>query len=95
ALYDVLVTEGALTPPDPVPVAKAVTAAEHLIPTLLAEDGVTVDQRVMGSELATFLQRFLVETSQEGGIKALLQAAFTDSETYHNTWLLGSKKSRK
>jgi CRISPR-associated protein Csc2 len=94
-LYDALKEDKALNPPNPIAPGTAIAAAEKLVPTLLADDGVRQDQLLMGDDLVAVLQELHTTTTQEDGMKALLQAAFTDSERYHNTWLAGSKKGKK
>lgn len=92
ALYDAL--RDRLNPPDPVDPAAARTAAARLIPELLREDNVTVDQLLLGDELSAFLADFVAETSTEAGVRALLDAAFTDSRRYHQAYIQKSGKGR-
>lgn len=93
-LYDVLADQGALNLPDPVDPAVAVSAATTLVPDLLQEDGV-VNHLLVGDDLEAVLQEVTSAASKEDGIKALLQDAFNDSESYHETWLAKSKKGKK
>lgn len=85
ALYDAL--QDRLNPPDPIDPAAARAAAEGLIPGLLREDQVTVDQLLMGNELAAFLADFTAETRTEEGVRALLDAAFADSRRYFQAYI--------
>jgi CRISPR-associated protein Csc2 len=93
-LYDALQQERALNPPNPIAPGAAVAAAEKLVPALLAEDGVRLDQLLMGDDLAEVIQTLNTATSQDHGMEELLRSAFTDSESYHNSWLAGSKKGK-
>jgi len=43
-LYDVLIDQGSITPPDPVDLSRAISAACEVLPELLREDGVRIDQ---------------------------------------------------
>jgi hypothetical protein len=61
----------------------------------LEGDGVRVDQLLMGADLAALIQTLNTATTQEKGMQELLQAAFTDSESYHNSWLASSKPKAK
>jgi hypothetical protein len=72
-----------------------VGAAAQLIPTLLAEDGVTLDQVLMGDELAAYLAELMAAAAQTGATENLLKTAFADSEAYHTTWLAAGKKGKK
>lgn len=94
-LYDALTSEGALNPPDPVDVTAAGTAAQRLLPQLVGEDGVVVSQLLTGADLADFLQGLQGEMSNEASVKELLQAAWNDSESYHEAWLSSGKKGKK
>lgn len=93
-LYDALAADGALHLPDPVDPGLATETAAALVSNLVKEDGV-VSQVIDGDELATVLQGTMAAASSEEGVKALLQEAFTDSESYHNAWLVKSKKGKK
>jgi CRISPR-associated protein Csc2 len=95
ALYDLLSTRGAINAPDPVDLVAAMDAAESLMPDLVQEDGVVINQLLMGADLTAFLQSMIRNASDEAGMKALLQASWNDSESYHETWLAKSKKGKK
>lgn len=94
-LYDLLSTQGAINAPNPVDLVTATAAAESLIPDLVQEDGVVINQLLMGADLTAFLQSMIRDTSDEAGMKALLQASWNDSEGYHETWLAKAKKGKK
>jgi len=94
-LYDTLNSQGAINLPDPVDVAAATAAARSLLPQLVREDGVVVGQLLAGEELTGFLQNLQREASDEAAVKALLQAAWSDSESYHEAWLSSGKKGKK
>jgi CRISPR-associated protein Csc2 len=87
-LYDEMTD--AIQPPAPVNVNLAREKAATLIPTLLQEDGVTVDQLLRGETLAGWLTEFSNRLSNADSMRQLLQAAFTDSRRYHETYI--SKK---
>ncbi len=95
ALHDALRDQ--INPPDPVDPAAARAAVARLIPELLREDSVTVDQLLIGDELDAFLAEFTAEGGSEGGARALLDAAFADSRQYNETYIkksTGSSKNR-
>lgn len=79
-LYDALKDQ--ITPPDPVNPQAVIAAAQQLIPGLLKEDGVKVDQVLMGDALSTFLR-----TVNEMDLKTLLEQAYADSLAYHQTYV--------
>ncbi len=93
ALYDALKVKGALKPPDPVDLATALAEAGRLIPGLLKADGVTVDQLLMGDELAATLAALRERVDDEAGAKALAQAALADSRAYYQAYV--AKVSKK
>lgn len=94
-LYDELVSQGAINLPDPVDVAAASTAARTLLPQLVGDDGVVVSQLLAGDDLADFLQDLQREASDEASLRGLLQAAWNDSESYHEAWLAKGKKGKR
>ena len=59
-----------------------------IIPALLEEDLVQVDQLIIGDELDQ-LSRNLKETD----VQQLLKTAFEDSQSYHNAWVAKSGKN--
>jgi CRISPR-associated protein Csc2 len=84
-LYDEM-TE-AIQPPAPVNVNQAREKAAAMIPTLLQEDGVTVDQLLAGETLANWLAEFSNRLSNADSMRQLLQTAFTDSRRYYETYI--------
>lgn len=94
-LYDALVAAKAICPPDPVNPSTAAAVATKLIPQLLAEDGVAVSQLLSGAELDATLRNMAAETADEGGMKAILDAAFASSKQYHDAWLVKAPKGKK
>ncbi|MBK8048911.1 MAG: type I-D CRISPR-associated protein Cas7/Csc2 [Anaerolineales bacterium] len=90
-LYDALEARAAISAPDPVNPAVAEAVAAELIPALLAEDGVVVNQLLLGAELDAALRAFVDETSSEESMKAMLEAAFASSKQYHDAWLIKTK----
>lgn len=90
-LYDALQQANAIQPPDPVDPTQAFAAAERLVTDLVQEDGVTVTQLLMGESLVAELRSLQTETANEAGMKELLQAAFSSSQSYHDSWLAKSK----
>jgi CRISPR-associated protein Csc2 len=91
-LYDALKDQ--LTPPDPIDPNLAVQAAVALIPTLLQEDGVAVPQLLIGDTLQRAVNELITETRQEERMRALLQSAFTASQSYYETWVVKSGKKK-
>ncbi|MCL6510149.1 MAG: type I-D CRISPR-associated protein Cas7/Csc2 [Anaerolineae bacterium] len=86
-LYDALNEQ--IQPPDPVDPQLVVSAAQQLVPDLLKQDGVNVDQLLIGDELATFLNQVSNEDT-----KALLERAFADSRAYHLAWIAKAGKKK-
>ena len=86
-LYDALNEQ--IQPPDPVDPQLVVSAAQQLVPDLLKQDGVNVDQLLIGDELATFLNQVSNEDT-----KALLERAFDDSRAYHQAWIAKAGKKK-
>ena len=90
ALYDALGEQ--INPPNPVDTAVARQTAANLIPDLLKEDIVAVDQLLMGEELDQLLTNFTQQLSNAAAAKTLLSTAFTDSRTYYETYIAKAKK---
>ena len=86
-LYDKLQEAEAINPPDPVNSQVALEIAKKLIPDLLQEEGVTVDQLLVGEDLETLLAEVRALSAEEAGIKKLLSDAFEDSHAYHEAWV--------
>lgn len=91
-LFDALQSQQAINPPDPVDPDRTADTAAELVPDLLAEDGVRVDQLLQGDELENLLQSMHQLTADETGLTQLLQDAFADSRAYHAVWIAKSKK---
>lgn len=89
-LYDRLAAGQAIKPPDPVDPVLAVQEAQTLVPELLAEDGVVVDQLIVGDELAELMAGMKALATDEVEMRRLLGEAFDDSRAYHEAWI--SKK---
>lgn len=94
-LYDALDAAGEIHLPDPINPNAAASAAVQLIPQLLVEDGVAINQLLSGENLARMLQELMAETTTETGAKALLDAAFASSKQYHDSWLVKATKGKK
>jgi CRISPR-associated protein Csc2 len=90
-LYDALKQANAITPPDPIDPNQAMTEARHLVQTLIHADGIALNQLLIGESLDTLTQDLNKTTAQEDGVRGLLQAAFTSSQTYHEAWLAKTK----
>lgn len=86
-LYDMLVEIDAIHPPDPLDPDLVVEKAQALIPVLLQEDNVMVDQLLIGEDLAMLLTEIRALASDDTGIHTLLEAAFADSRAYHEAWI--------
>jgi CRISPR-associated protein Csc2 len=89
SLYDTLMDQASINPPDPVDLSKALTAAQAVIPALLREDGVSIDQLVMGAEMQGLLAELRSDSEEQ--VRTLLQRAFEDSQAYYRRWI---EKSR-
>jgi hypothetical protein len=61
---------------------------------LLKQDAVTIDQLITGDELTATLSEFSERSGNADSVKELLQAAFTDSQTYHDTWMKKPAKKK-
>jgi len=84
-LYDAL--QDVIKPPDPVDINTALTAATALVPDLLAEDGVAVDQLLTGKELTQALNAWSAEMGDGANTQAMLEAAFADSRHYYKAYV--------
>ena len=89
-LYDTLQSQNAFSPPDPVNLQTAMEAARALLPELLREDGVDSSQLVQGQDIREILVEARGETREQ--TQAILQAAFEDSQAYHDRWIIKPKK---
>jgi CRISPR-associated protein Csc2 len=84
-LYDALQAKQAIKPHEPVDIQTALQASGEIMPNLLQEDGVSLEQLTTGDAL-----RILVEDTRSAAseqTKQMLQAAFTDSQAYHARWI--------
>jgi CRISPR-associated protein Csc2 len=86
-LYDALKEQ--IQPPDPLDPYLVVSEAQKLVPELLKQDGVNVDQLLVGDELTAFLNQVSNEDT-----KALLERAFADSRAYHQAWIAKAGKRK-
>ncbi len=86
-LYDALKEQ--IQPPDPLDPHLVVSEAQQLVPELLKQDGVNVDQLLVGDELTAFLNQVSNEDT-----KALLERAFADSRAYHQAWIAKAGKRK-
>jgi len=91
-LYDALIEAAAIEPPDPVNEQAAIRTAQGLVPELLAEDAVTVDQLLIGEELEELVERMNALASDRKQMHDLLASAFADSRAYHQAWVAKTRK---
>lgn len=91
-LYDELKDE--LQPPNPVNEQKALAAAQAIIPSLLAQDGVFCEQLLTGEALNKWLADFRASQAN-GKARELLEDAFKDSRTYHQSYIAKASKPPK
>jgi CRISPR-associated protein Csc2 len=91
-LYDVLQAQKAINPPDPINPMAAINTTTALIPDLLAEDGVHLDQLITGEDLNSLLQTMTGFAADEEQLKTLLADAYADSQAYHTAWIAKNKK---
>lgn len=89
-LYDEMAD--AIQPPAPVNVKLAREKAEAMIPALLTEDGVTIDQLLAGDSLVNWLADFSNRLSNADSMRQLLESAFTDSHHYYETYIKPPKR---
>lgn len=85
ALYDAL--QDSITPPDPVDVDTAVSTAASLVPDLITEDGVAVDQLLVGEPLDEGLREWMNATTDSAYVQNMLSAAFEDSRRYYEAYI--------
>jgi len=93
-LYDALQDASRINPPDPVDPDAAFTAAQELVPDMLHDDGVVIDQLLVGEELETLLAEMHVLSTDDASVKTLLDNAFADSRAYHEAWIAKSGKRK-
>lgn len=93
-LYDALMDVDAIHPPDPVDPDVAFEQAQALVPELLRQDGVTVDQLLTGKDLDALLAAMQSLSAEGEGTRKLLDDAFADSRAYHEAWIAKSSKKR-
>jgi CRISPR-associated protein Csc2 len=86
-LHDALQEKDAFHPPDPVDLQVALETAEELVPNLLQEEGIAVDQLLVGEDLETFLEEMSALGADQENLRQLLSNAFDDSLAYHKTWV--------
>ncbi len=84
--------EANLNPPNPLAKDMVLEKGAEIVPALLRQDNVTIDQHLQGDELATYLQTIASQFSQAEAVKDLLESAFTDSRRYHQTYISPPKK---
>jgi CRISPR-associated protein Csc2 len=89
-LYDAMLESGAIVLPDPVDVSNAIERAQSVVPELLKEDGVTVHQLIMGTDLSNLLAGMRPENSDQ--TRQRLEDAFKDSRAYYDRWVAKAKK---
>lgn len=87
ALYDVLAETIQKNAPDPIDAATVVAKSAEILPTLLAQDGVTVDQLLIGDELTAALNAFGERLRNGKAVRQLLESAFTDSSAYYQAYI--------
>ncbi len=93
-LYDALMQAQAINPPDPVDPQAALTAAKELVPVLLREDGVAIDQLLVGKELEALLGEMVAVAGDETRLKPLLAGAWADAGAYHQAWIAKAAKKK-
>jgi CRISPR-associated protein Csc2 len=86
-LHDALSEQDAFRPPNPVDLQVALETASQLVPNLLQEESVTVDQLLVGDELETLLDEMRSISANREGMQQLLADAFDDSHAYHEAWV--------
>ncbi len=90
-LYDALKDQIEAERPNPISPMTAIMAASELVPTLLGEDYVNVDQLLVKDDLAQLLRGIKEVTASEAEMKKLLSNAFADSQAYHAAWVVKGK----
>ncbi len=93
-LYDALLSSGKVNLPDPLDPQAVVVTAQELIPELLKEDRVTVDQLLMGKDLEDLLTEVAAISSRDEGMQDFLKRAFNDSQAYHQAWIAKAGKKK-
>jgi CRISPR-associated protein Csc2 len=80
-LYDVLQPSSS----EPVSVGEALTAAERVVPALLAADSVRDQQVLMGNDLQSFLQQ--VRDMDEATLRQQLEQANQEAQVYYQAYI--------
>jgi CRISPR-associated protein Csc2 len=80
-LYDALKAQNAINPPEPVDSHEVMSIARSMIPQLLSEDSVTIEQFLEGDDLSAILQEIKVSDGER--VQELLRLAFHDSRAYY------------
>ena len=93
-IYDTLQDAGKINPPDPLDVQAAIAAAQKIVPGMLKEDGVVIDQLLTGDELQDLLNEVTAVSSEDAKMMGLLKKAFVDSQAYHQAWIAKAGKKK-
>lgn len=94
-LYDSLHTGGAIHPAQPVATSDALQAARVLVPQLVEQERVVINQSLYATSLDSFVADLLERTRSEDGMRELLQAAQRDSAVYHGSYIQKKPKGKK
>lgn len=86
-LHDALQEKEAINPPDPVDLQVTLETTRELIPRLLLEDGVTVDQLLIDKDMEALLEEMRALSADQESVTQLLSDAFDDSRAYHKAWV--------
>lgn len=87
ALYDELAKTIEESTPDPVAVGVVVEKSAEILPKLLKQDGVTVDQLLIGDDLSAALDDFNARLRDRDAVNRMLTAAFADSSAYYKAYI--------
>ncbi len=91
AVWDILKENNLLEPNSPVSVQTAIQAAEAVIPSLLAQDGVRDQQVLIGDALMEYLRG--IQTLEETALQGILGQAANDATAYHGKYIAKQPKS--
>lgn len=92
SLYDALNAANAIKLPDPIDIHAASQHAQTLLPNLLNEDRVAVNQLLMGDDLAEAIRAL---PNEDNTVQTLLKSAFDDSRKYFETYISKKNNDKK
>jgi CRISPR-associated protein Csc2 len=93
-IYDLMISQGQINPPDPLQEDEVMTSAQAAISELLTEESI-VHTDFLGEALAPLLTEVKALTATEEGMTALLRAADQDAKAYYNKYVKKPESKNK